>query len=281
VSTSPIVHRIEGRSLPVNAWVVESSNALVLVDSALTVSDGRAVRERLQSLGKPLVGAIVTHAHPDHYGALVEVIPDARMPIVAVKGVEAAIRRQDADKERILRPMFGDEWPRRRLFPNRTVSGGESVAFDGISFTVRDLGPGESPHDSLWALEGSDVAFVGDLVYNHMHAYLADGYWERWLRNLDTARSLLAPGAVLHPGHGDRATIEQLDWQEQYIRTFVGAVRSAGGVASPEAAVEQVTAAMKTYLPSESLLFLMQLSVPSLWSAGGAGADATGGPNSQ
>lgn len=265
-----IVHRIEGRSLPVNGYVVESSNALVLVDSALTVSDGRALNERLRSLGKPLVGAIVTHAHPDHYGALVEVIGDGRVPVVAVEGVAAAIRRQDAEKERILRPMFGEDWPRRRMFPNRTVSDSESVSFDGISFSVEDLGPGESPHDSIWILEGSDVAFVGDLVYNHMHAYLADGHSERWLRNLDTARSVLSPGAVLHPGHGDPAAIGLLDWQERYIRTFMDAVRRARGAASAEAAVEQVTAAMKQYLPSEDLLFLMQLSVPPLWTASGA-----------
>lgn len=270
MNTGTIVHRIEGRSLPVNGYVVESSNALVLVDSALTISDGRVLNERLRSLGKPLVGAIVTHAHPDHYGALVEVIDDGRVPVVAVEGVDAAIRRQDAEKERILRPMFGEDWPRRRRFPNRTVSNGESVSFDGISFSVEDLGPGESAHDSIWTLEGTDVAFVGDLVYNHMHAYLADGHWERWLRNLDTARSVLAPGTVLHPGHGDAAAIDLLDWQERYIRTFTEALRRARGSVSDKAAVEQVTAAMKRYLPSEDLLFLMQLSVPPHWTASGA-----------
>lgn len=254
--------------MPVNAYIVESSYALVLVDSALTVSDGRAVRDRLRSLGKPLVGAIVTHAHPDHYGALIEVIDDTRVPVVALEGVDSAIRRQDADKERILRPMFGDEWPRQRLFPNRTVSDGDFVSFDGIGFTVEDLGPGESPYDSIWMLEGTDAVFVGDLVYNHMHAYLADGYWAQWLRNIETARSVLAPAAVLFPGHGDRATTAQLDWQEHYIRTFVDAVTRARGAATVEAAVEQVTAAMKRYLPAEDLLFLMQLSVPPLWAAG-------------
>lgn len=268
MSTFPIVHRIQGRSMPVNAYVVESSYALVLVDSALTVSDGRAVRDRLRSLGKPLVGAIITHAHPDHYGALIEIIDDTRVPVVALEGVDSAIRRQDADKERILRPMFGDEWPRQRLFANRAVSDGDFVSFDGISFTVEDLGPGESPYDSIWTLEGTDAVFVGDLVYNHMHAYLGDGYWAQWLRNIATARSVLAPGAVLFPGHGDRATIEQLDWQEQYIRTFVDALMHAREAATSEAAVEQVTAAMKRYLPAEDLLFLMQLSVPPLWAAG-------------
>ena len=33
-------------------------------------------------------------------------------------------RRDDPVKEEILRPIFGDEWPRRRTFPNTVVDGG-------------------------------------------------------------------------------------------------------------------------------------------------------------
>lgn len=272
--SAAVIHRIQGTSIPVNAYVVESDNGLVLVDSGLTASDGRAVKARLAALEKPLLGAIVTHAHPDHYGALVEVIGDARIPIVAVAGVDHAIRAQDAEKERVLRPMFGDEWPRRRLFPNRTLAHGESVSFDGIAFSVEDLGPGESPHDSIWTLEDTDTVFVGDLVYNRMHAYLADGFYERWLRNLERARSTFAPHSVLHPGHGGPATTGQLDWQERYIRTFVDAIREAAGTTTAEAAVEQVTARMKALLPVDDLLFLMQLSVPALRGAAGPGTHA-------
>jgi hypothetical protein len=31
--------------------------------------------------------------------------------VIAAAGVDAVIRRDDALKEQILRPMFGDEWP--------------------------------------------------------------------------------------------------------------------------------------------------------------------------
>jgi hypothetical protein len=42
------------------------------------------------------------------------------VPIVAAPGVADVIRRDDAVKEQIIRPMFGDEWPRERRFPNAT-----------------------------------------------------------------------------------------------------------------------------------------------------------------
>jgi hypothetical protein len=70
--------------------------------------------------------------------------------VIAAAGVDAVIRRDDALKEQILRPMFCDEWPQQRMFPNRAVSDGATLEFGGASFTVIDLGPSESPHDSIW-----------------------------------------------------------------------------------------------------------------------------------
>lgn len=70
--------------------------------------------------------------------------------MIAAAGVDAVIRRDDALKKQILRPMFGDEWPQQGMFPNRAVSDGETLEFGGASFTVIDLGPSESPHDSIW-----------------------------------------------------------------------------------------------------------------------------------
>ncbi len=58
----------------VNAYLVETGEGIVAVDGTLTVSDGRALRAQLEALAKPLLAVIVTHAHPDHYGGIVEVV---------------------------------------------------------------------------------------------------------------------------------------------------------------------------------------------------------------
>ena len=129
----------------VNAYLVETQEGIVAVDGTLTVSDGRALRAQLEGLGKPLLAVLVTHAHPDHYGGIVELVAGDDVPVVATAGVDAVIRRDDALKEEILRPMFGDEWPLERTFPTRTVPDGERLELGGASFTVFDLGPGESP----------------------------------------------------------------------------------------------------------------------------------------
>src|SRR5262249_47442009 len=150
----PRIHRFQASLFPVNAYLVELEAGVVLVDTTLGVSDGRALRARADALGKPLLGVLVTHAHPDHYAALAPFVGVSKVPVLATVGVAGVIRRDDAAKEVILRPMFGEEWPRARAFPNRTVRDGERVTLGGAHFTVTDLGPGESPHDSLWVLEG-------------------------------------------------------------------------------------------------------------------------------
>ncbi|MBV8991076.1 MAG: MBL fold metallo-hydrolase [Solirubrobacterales bacterium] len=247
--------------MPVNAYLVETARGVVAVDSTLTVSDARALRSAVARIGKPLKAVLVTHAHPDHYGGAVELIGDDEIPFVAASGVDAVIRRDDEIKEQIIRPMFGEEWPRERSFPNQTLSDGESISFDGVPFTVMDLGPGESPHDSVW-LVGDDrlVAFAGDAAYEHMHCYLADGYWQPWLANIARLRAELARHAEVHFGHGEPRRSAPFDWQERYINTFIEALHAADWT-DPEAAKTSVVDRMTEYLPTSDLRFLMELSI--------------------
>jgi glyoxylase-like metal-dependent hydrolase (beta-lactamase superfamily II) len=245
----------------VNAYLVETREGVVAVDGTLTVSDGRALRSQVASLGKPLLAVLVTHAHPDHYGGIVELVAEDDVAVAATAGVDAVIRRDDALKEQILRPMFGDEWPRERAFPTRTVSDGESLELGGAGFTVLDLGPGESPHDSIWLL-GDDrrTVFLGDQVYDHKHGYLADGFYEEWLANVDRLQGELPADATLHVGHGGPVTPADFAWQREYVETFLDAVRTADW-SEPEGARAAVVQRMRTLLPTDELQFLMELSI--------------------
>ena len=245
----------------VNAYLVETGEGVVAVDGTLTVSDGRALRRQLEELGKPLLAVLVTHAHPDHYGGIVELVAGDDVPVVATSGVDSVIRRDDAVKEEILRPMFGEEWPRERMFPSRTVADGETLELGGASFTVLDLGPGESPHDSIWLLgDERQTVFLGDQVYDGKHAYLADGFLEEWLGHLERLQQELPTEATLLVGHGGPVTPAHFESQREYIETFVDAVRSVNW-SQPETARAAVVERMTRLLPTDELQFLMELSI--------------------
>ncbi|MBI4004830.1 hypothetical protein HY358_01695 [Candidatus Roizmanbacteria bacterium] len=122
-----------------------------------------------------------------------------------------------------------------------------------------DIGPAESDHDSIWILDNEHY-FVGDIIYNHMHAYLADGKYEQWLKNLEMLKNKLNKNATFYMGHGEPGSIDLFDWQISYINTFIEAVKAAKDV-DTETRKQQVTEKMKGILPNDNLLFLMQLSV--------------------
>lgn len=251
------IERVRGDAMDVNAFVVRGPEGAVVVDGMLCVSDARKLRRTVDETGLPLAGVVITHPHPDHYAGLAHVVEDDDVPVVATPEVDAIIRRDDAAKDAIVGPMMGAEWPTTRLFPNTVVDPGAEITLGGVDLRVESVGPGESFADTLWHVDDHTV-FAGDVAYNGMHAYLADGQWQAWLAALD--RLDLDPSTTLHVGHGAPAGVGLLDRQRRYVEAFVDAVRqNAAAVAAGDH--EPVLAALRAHLPTDDLLFLADLSI--------------------
>lgn len=247
----------------VNAFLVETPNGVVLIDGGLAISSSQQIRERInKELRKPLLAVLLTHGHPDHYVGVAEIVGNREIPILATQ--RAFEQAQDRDKEEapVLAQFFGPDFPTRRVLPNTIVKDGHVASIDGIPFTLLELGPCESESDSVWIVRGDEQehCIIGDLIYNHMHAFFMDGYADRWLEQLDRMVQRSTHTSLLYPGHGEICGIEALVWQKGYIEAFLTLLRSLLGgkdrLDEPEKTV--LVDHMKAFLGGrEELLYLL------------------------
>jgi glyoxylase-like metal-dependent hydrolase (beta-lactamase superfamily II) len=253
------IDRIHGNVMAVNSYLVHGPDGIVVVDGMLTISDAHLVRDAVAESGKPLAAIVITHPHPDHYAGAGEIAGQAAIPIIATEAVDRIIRRDDDVKNTIVGPMMGDEWPTDRPFPNQITRSGETVRVGGLELTVTDVGPGESHADTIWSLDDTTL-FPGDIAYNNMHAYLADGTWLEWLKLLERLENDLPANAVLYVGHGEPGDKTLIAAQRRYVAAFADAVvANADAVAIGDHT--PVLDAMRKILPNEDLLFLTDLSI--------------------
>ena len=168
---------------------------------------------------------MITHPHPDHYAGLAHITDGARRP----DRRHPRRRRRDPprrrDQERHRRPDDGRRVARPRgSSPTRLVADGDSVrASAGSPSMSKSSDPASRPSTASGDSTRRTV-FAGDVAYNGMHAYLADGHWEQWLATLD--RLDATPARRRHPARrprSRRAARSCLDAQRRYIETFIAA----------------------------------------------------------
>jgi glyoxylase-like metal-dependent hydrolase (beta-lactamase superfamily II) len=242
-----------------NTHLVSAPDGIIVIDPPMLLSDARAVRARLDQLGRPLAAFVYTHPHPDHVNGATEIRGTAEVPGYATAETDRISRMIDGPKREFWTPVFGDDYPPATTFATVLVTGGTSVKIAGLSFDVHDIGPGECETASLWI--SGDAAFVGDLAYSNAHPWLFEARTSTWLEQLARVRPLLQD-KTLYVGHGAAGPVALLDAQADYIRAYqqtVGELAAADGTLTT-AAKETLRERMTGLWPGAPLQDLITMS---------------------
>jgi glyoxylase-like metal-dependent hydrolase (beta-lactamase superfamily II) len=250
----------------VNAYLVETQRGVVAIDATLTESESKALRKEFEALKKPLLAVLVTHPHPDHVAGIANLVANDEARIIATQPVLHLMRRLEEPKRRQWGPVFGAEWVQKWTYPNTVAKSGDKLAFDGVTYSVLDLGPGgDSEANSVWFIDSPErTAFLGDLVFNGVHSYVADGFLLAWLANLTRLERLCQGMKLVFPGHGPPgAPAQLLAQQREYLLTLASHVKevASGRTTLDDAAKKEIETRMTARYPNAGLPWLIPMNV--------------------
>lgn len=228
VVTRPKVHMFTSFAgeMDTNSFLVETERSIVAVDTQFLATPARQVRAMIDAIGKPLVGVIISHSHPDHFNGtpmIVEGLGD--VPILATqKVVDGMHACADKIREKWL-PMYGSDYPGHTIYPNQIIEGGHVLIVDGAEIVVDSLGPGEAADLCVVWVPGSGDMLAGDLIYDGVHAWLVEQRADAWIDQLRDVKLRYADATCFYSGHGGTGSAALLDDQIAYIERFRDFVR--------------------------------------------------------
>jgi glyoxylase-like metal-dependent hydrolase (beta-lactamase superfamily II) len=214
------------------AWVPNSSTLVygerdaVLIDTFLTNEASQALADWVAASGKNLTTIYSTHGHGDHFfgiGLLKQRFPQARA--LARPDIVAAMRHEASP------PFYNDFWISR--FPGQLPEQvmvaealeGNVIELEGHELILIDTGYTDTALSTSIHVPSIDLVVAGDVAYNGVHPYMAEGNvqtWPKWIAALDKLESL-KPRAVIaghkRPENDDHPRI--IEETRSYFRDFL------------------------------------------------------------
>lgn len=194
-----IIEKLEVGPFLSNCYIVgaESNKEGIIIDPGAEASK---ILKKAEDLGLEIKFIVLTHAHPDHVGAVKEV--------KEATDAEVAIHTNEAGPLQAKSPlgiMFGLSLSPPPP-PDRLLKDGDSIDIGDLHFLVLHT-PGHTAGGIC--LLGEGVVFSGDTLFNFGigRTDMPGGSYSQLMNGIHTKLMVLPDDTIVYPGHGSQTTI--------------------------------------------------------------------------
>ncbi|GGS67366.1 MBL fold metallo-hydrolase [Nonomuraea spiralis] len=228
---------------PLSTTLIQGANDAILVDPPFTVEQTRQAGDWAERSGRNLTHIYITHGHGDHwFGAalLAERFPGAT--VVATEGTIRLMHASISGRRRSFwENLFPGQLPDLRVTAQPVPA--EGLVLEGHGLHPIEVGHSDGDDSTVLHVPVLGLVVAGDVAYNNVHQYLADGGFDggvdTWLQAIETVRAL-RPTAVV-AGHKDPDRPDDpriLDETAEYLRTALEVVAAKP---TPQAFFDEMT----------------------------------------
>lgn len=219
----------EGR---VNSVIILGKQGTVVVDTQVTLKDGRTLKNMAKELSaaRPLVAVVLTHGHFDHVAGN----QFFTCPIISTEPARKEIHE-------IPPSHFPEGFVPTP--PTTTFTHELSLYLGDMTLRLRHEG-GHCPGECSIFIPEAGILITGDSVFRGRTPYVGDADVPRWVEVL-TRLHAMDPEVVI-PGHGEPGPKSILLRQRDWLETFLDiAHQSRRAGLSAEAAADKVIADLR------------------------------------
>lgn len=243
------IHLEKGGEAICNAGIIDLGDKTIIVDAFLSpVASAQLKKDAERLTGKPVSFLINTHYHNDHtrgnqhFSYPVRIISSRITRNAFLKNDTASIREEKnyvpaalkESEERFIRSneetnaenrcwlnyyrALAHSHPVLVSTPPDSVFDGQLI-LSGSKRTIilKEFRNGHSESDVTVLMPSDSIVFMGDLLFNQRHPFLAEGNTDSLIKHLDYFKKL--PGyKIFVPGHGPMAEKKDLQIMKDYIQ---------------------------------------------------------------
>ena len=206
----------------VNTYWLYTQNGLIVVDFQRDTESAAQAIAAIRAVGKPVLGLLLTHPHPDHIGGMDQF--RKAFPQASMYASQASVDEIKNDTTGYIKmgPIFlKDKAPAAYPAPDRILKNRDRFTIDGLVIESLEMGAGEAVNATVFHIPSRSIVLTGDIVANDMEDFMLEGRTGLWLKQIDVLEQKFGRARMFYPGHGAPAKPLTLINKQRQVLKFV------------------------------------------------------------